>query len=438
MNNTHYWPRQLAWLALTVLLGAAIGALADLAMAGAAGGAILWALIWLRQARRLMLWLDSGIEEPPEARGVWGAIFDGLYHLHRRDREERERLEAAAEYLREALSSLSQAVVMVDAAGAIQWCNQSATRLLGLRWPEDEHQVISHLVRDPQFVRYFNGGRYAEPLEMTSPQDDKITLQFEITGFGEGNRLVFGTDITKIKRLEQMRVDFIANVSHELRTPLTVLSGYIETLNDVPEIDPRVAKALGQMKTQSVRMETLVADLMWLSRLESVPLPRQSQPLHVASLVNALVTEAKVKIGAGKHFVVETDENLRLLGQEKEIHSAFNNLIVNACKYTPGDGQVTIRWGMDERGNGIFAVSDTGIGIAKEHLPRLTERFYRVDKSRSIATGGTGLGLAIVKHVLLRHHARLDVTSTVAEGSTFRCIFPPEQLVRADRNAAGV
>ena len=259
---------------------------------------------------------------------------------------------------------------------------------------------------------------------MQSPSKPEISLRCEISEFGEGNRLLFFSNVTELRQLEQMRVDFIANVSHELRTPLTVISGYLENLAEMPAVisSDTMAKAIRQMREQSSRMEHLVADLMLLSRLESVS-AGAFQSVNIAALIQGILESAAVKLGQEKNFSVLVDDDLEVLDEERELYSAFSNLVNNACKNTATGGQVSLSWRARADGGAEFCVRDNGIGIDPVHIPRLTERFYRVDKSRSIASGGTGLGLAIVKHVLLRHDAELRISSEPGEGSNFCCIF---------------
>lgn len=417
-------------LLLIVALGALVGSRWGQTVAGIAVALFFFACWHLRQAARLLRWLgDEQESAPPESAGIWAVIFDRLYHRQRSARRERERLELASQTIREASSSISDVVLMVDAKGAIIWCNLAANGLLGIAWPVDGGQLLVNLLRNPRFVRYFQRGDYDEPLEMKSPHDSQQVLRFEIKVYGEANRMLLVRDITKISRLEKMRVDFIANVSHELRTPLTVINGYLETLRGFDgEVPPQALdRGLAQMQVQSRRMEALVNDLTTLSRLESEPESAVRQTLDVASLVAQLIDDASGAAQAAKRFHVDVQSGVLLQGQEREIHSAFGNLVNNACKYTAVDGEIRICWRLEQR-RAVFEVRDNGEGIDVSHLPRLTERFYRVDRSRSIETGGTGLGLAIVKHVLMRHQAQLEIESTPGEGSVFRCVFPVDRI----------
>jgi two-component system phosphate regulon sensor histidine kinase PhoR len=388
------------------------------------------------QVIRLLRWLQRDAQSrfdaaPPESWGLWALVFNALYQRQRLFRAERERLRTAARTVREIASAMSDAVVMVDAHGSITWCNAVAAALLGLRYPQDKGQLLVNIFRDPDFVQYFQRADFSEALKLRSARNSALYLRIEITEYGPGDRLLLVRDITQVNRLESMRVDFVANVSHELRTPLTVINGYLETLRgmDDDSIPPPILdRALGQMQSQSGRMEALVNDLTTLSRLESQAEARETgQVIDVSKLVSRLIDEAPGEQGKDKHVYADVAAGCYLLGQQKEIHSAFGNLINNAYKYTGPQGQVFIEWRV-EAGRAVFTVRDDGEGIAPEHIPRLTERFYRVDKSRSVNTGGTGLGLAIVKHVLMRHQASLDIESEPGQGSCFRCVFPLHRI----------
>jgi two-component system phosphate regulon sensor histidine kinase PhoR len=395
--------------------------------------AILCYLCWQSyQLVRLLQWLGGDTRlEPPESSGLWALVLDKLFHLQKDHRQERDRLTASASYITEGAASLSDGVVMVNAQGVIFWCNNATERLVGVRCPRDKGNLLVNLVREPDFVHYFQGGDFDSPMELHTSTGMSRILRIEITLFGEGNRLVYISDVTKISRLEKMRVDFIANVSHELRTPLTVINGYLETLRGQDGELPAdsLQRALAQMQGQSERMLTLVSDITLLSRLESQPEAESSdeQLIDVAALATMLVDDAKSSIGADRNFFLELESQHLLKGEEKAIHSAFGNLVDNACKYSEPGGTIHIRWLLDEHG-GVFEVADDGIGVDAADVPHLTERFYRTDKSRSVASGGTGLGLAIVKHALLRHDGGLEINSQLGEGSVFRCTLPRDRL----------
>ncbi|WP_371924723.1 phosphate regulon sensor histidine kinase PhoR [Pseudomonas sp. R5(2019)] len=390
-------------------------------------------LAWtLKQLLRLHEWLRlyKPDEPPPDGYGLWGEVFDSIYHLQRRDQRVRGRLQAVIDRVQESTAALRDAVIMLDSDGNLEWWNRAAETLLGLKTPQDSGQPVTNLVRHPRFKEYFDVGNYHEPLEIPSPINDRVRVQLLITRYGNNEHLMLVRDVTRIHQLEQMRKDFVANVSHELRTPLTVISGYLETLLDnVEDVNPRWVRALQQMHQQGARMQTLLNDLLLLAKLEATDYPSDNLPVKVDSLLQTIQSDARALSGPrNQQISLEADASLYLKGSETELRSAFSNLIFNAVKYTPDNGQIRIRWWGDERG-AYLSVQDSGIGIDPKHIPRLTERFYRVDSSRASNTGGTGLGLAIVKHVLIRHRARLEISSVPGHGSTFTCHFAPVQTV---------
>lgn len=389
-------------------------------------------LAWtLKQLLRLHEWLSNHQtdEPPPDGYGLWGEVFDSIYHLQRRDQRVRGRLQAVIDRVQESTAALKDAVIMLDSEGNLEWWNRAAETLMGLKTPQDSGQPVTNLVRHPRFKEYFEQDSFAEPLEIPSPTNDRVRIQMLITRYGNNEHLMLVRDVTRIHQLEQMRKDFVANVSHELRTPLTVIFGYLETLLDnVEEVNPRWVRALQQMHQQGGRMQTLLNDLLLLAKLEATDYPSDNHPIVVSTLLKTITGDAQALSGNKNQQIdlnIETDAHLK--GSDTELRSAFSNLIFNAVKYTPAEGKIQIRWWTDERGAHL-SVQDSGIGIEPKHLPRLTERFYRVDSSRASNTGGTGLGLAIVKHVLLRHRGTLEINSVPGKGSVFTCHFPPIQL----------
>ncbi|MWV14657.1 phosphate regulon sensor histidine kinase PhoR [Pseudomonas sp. L-22-4S-12] len=391
-------------------------------------------LAWhLKQLLRLHQWLRERQPDdaPPEGYGLWGEVFDNIYHLQRRDQRVRGRLQAVIDRVQESTAALRDGVIMLDSDGNLEWWNRAAETLLGLKTPQDSGQSITNLVRHPRFKEYFEQGNYQDALDLPSPVNDHLRLQLQITQYGNQEHLMLVRDVTRLYQLEQMRKDFVANVSHELRTPLTVIAGYLETLLDnVEEVNPRWLRALQQMQQQGARMQNLLNDLLLLAKLEATDYPSDNHPVAVDLLLLSIKNDAQALSGARHHRIsLEADAHVRLKGSEAELRSAFSNLIFNAVKYTPDEGEIRIRWWGDDNG-AYFSVADSGIGIEPKHLPRLTERFYRVDSSRASNTGGTGIGLAIVKHVLLRHRARLDISSSLGKGSTFTCHFPAQQVIR--------
>lgn len=392
-------------------------------------------LAWtLKQLLRLHDWLrhHKADEPPPDGYGLWGEVFDSIYHLQRRDMRVRGRLQAVIDRVQESTAALRDAVIMLDSEGNLEWWNRAAETLLGLKTPQDSGQPVTNLVRHPRFKEYFEQNNYAEPLEIPSPVSERLRIQLLITRYGNNEHLMLVRDVTRIHQLEQMRKDFVANVSHELRTPLTVICGYLETLLDnVEEVNPRWVRALQQMHQQGGRMQTLLNDLLLLAKLEATDYPSDNQPVEVPALLRSIANDAQALSGSkNQQITLDIEDETKLKGSEAELRSAFSNLIFNAVKYTPAEGKIRVRWWTDGRGAHL-SVQDSGIGIDSKHLPRLTERFYRVDSSRASNTGGTGLGLAIVKHVLLRHRATLEINSVIGKGSVFICNFPPIQMTKA-------
>ena len=389
-------------------------------------------LAWtLKQLLRLHEWLrlHKPDEAPPDGYGLWGEVFDSIYHLQRRDQRVRGRLQAVIDRVQESTAALRDAVIMLDSDGNLEWWNRAAETLLGFKTPQDGGQQVTNLVRHPRFKEYFEAENYLEPLEIPSPINDRMRVQLHITRYGNNEHLMLVRDVTRIHLLEQMRKDFVANVSHELRTPLTVISGYLETLLDnVEDVNPRWTRALQQMSQQGSRMQTLLNDLLLLAKLEATDYPSDNQPVAVDALLTAIKADAQALSGPRQQNIsLEASPGVYLKGSESELRSAFSNLVFNAVKYTQDGGNIRIRWWADEQGAHL-SVQDSGMGIEAKHLPRLTERFYRVDSSRNSHTGGTGLGLAIVKHVLLRHRARLEISSVPGHGSTFTCHFAAVQM----------
>lgn len=423
------WHTELRRVTLALLFASGVGWLFDITAWAIATTFVLYTSWQLWQTRRLQLWLDSSdIQDPPDSHGIWGQIFDDIYHLQKRNLRSKDRLRAVLKRIQDSTEALRDGVLMVDSQGALEWWNPAAERYLGLKESHDINQPVTNLVRDPEFKRYFDKVNYREPLEITSPANTNLTLQIHITLFGNKDRLILVRNVTRVKHLEQMRQDFVANVSHELRTPLTVIRGYLETyLDNVENLPPTWKRGMQQMNNQANRMDNLVQDLLLLSRLENSQEQHQTQ-LDIPQLLKAVVSDAKA-LSNGSHDInlqLETQKNI--LGQASEIQSVFSNLVFNAVKYTPAGSDINISWYEDDKGLHL-EVTDDGPGIEPQHISRLTERFYRVDASRSNETGGTGLGLAIVKHALAKHDATLSIRSQLGEGSTFSCHFPAQSII---------
>ena len=400
---------------------------------------LAWNLYYLY---RLDKWVvQRQTKSPPEGKGVWGEVFYSIYRLQRRNRKRKKKLAAMLARFQESTSAMPDATLVLNAENEIEWFNKAAISLLGLNKVVDIGLRVENLVRTPVFVTYLKRADFQRPLEIFSPEDKNIRISINIVPYGKSQKLVIVRDITRLYQLERVRRDFVANVSHELKTPLTVVNGYLENMIDSEFDSPdQWNKILLQMYQQSIRMQHIVDDLLMLSRLESNDDDGDSRdPVAVPALIAALTEEIQPLIRE-KHQTVNLDCNfsLWLLGNEKEIYSSFSNIVINAIKYTPEQGEIGIRWFLQDD-QPCFEVSDTGIGIAPQHIPRLTERFYRVDTGRSRQEGGTGLGLAIVKHVLLRHNAVLKVTSQVNQGSVFRCFFPADRaLVKESSQVQGL
>lgn len=416
------------WL---MLLGALIGWLLEHVLLGVLAGSLACLLIHLNQLKQLENWAEDTSQPVPDGMGTWAKAYSAIHHLYRNERKSKESLISIIDRARSSIAALDEGIALIDKDGNLEWWNPSAGKLLGLR-ARDMQQPLINIIRAPAFIRYFQHGPFNEGIKLPSHKHAGRHLQFEITLFGDNDKLMIVYDITRVHKLEQMRKDFVANVSHELRTPLTVLSGYLETfLAQAESLSPRMLKALQQMDGQTLRMKNLVNDLLLLSSLENEGLQVKLSPVDVPRLLQQVLHDAQV-LAEPKHQTINlnADESILIMGMSSNLRSAFSNLVTNAIKYTPDGGKVDIFWGRHESGDVTFSVTDSGIGIDATHIPRLTERFYRVDAGRSSATGGTGLGLAIVKHVLMQHSAHLTIESQPGLGSTFSCHFPRALITR--------
>jgi two-component system phosphate regulon sensor histidine kinase PhoR len=376
---------------------------------------------------RLSLWLDNPDSRLSDASGIWTDIFSKLYKLRREDEHNRHQLNEWLTRFRQAMSLLPDGVVIMDDVLFLEWCNPAAEQHLGLSNDRDKGMRVTNLIRSPHFIDYLILGRYEQPLTL-SLRDRKLIVH--IIPFENRRQILVTHDATESERIERMRRDFIANASHELRTPLTVINGFLEIAQADAGLDKETRQAhLKLMAEQGRRMQNLVEDMLALTRLESVEYPLRPEPVRMAALMEQVYQEAQALSG-GRHAITLEMDGPDISGSLEELRSAFGNLASNAVRYTPEGGRIQLSWRMGEDGP-RFAVSDSGIGIRPEHIGRLTERFYRVDKSRSRETRGTGLGLAIVKHVLLRHGAQLDIDSTPGQGSTFTARFPMRSAILA-------
>ncbi|ARC91476.1 two-component system sensor histidine kinase PhoR [Vibrio coralliilyticus] len=389
-------------------------------------------LVWhLHNQMRLSAWLwDEKRLTPPSGSGNWESLFNGIYRLQQRQRKKRKELTNLIRRFRNGAESLPDAVVVFRSEGNIVWCNKLAQHLLGFRWPDDSGQPISNLIRTPDFIKYLNKQDFSEPLEMRSPLNVERMLELRIVPYTEGEHLMVVRDVSQLKQLEGMRRSFFANVSHELRTPMTVLQGYLEMTED-PDmvVGPMWTKAHGVMTEQLNRMNSLVNQLLTLSKIEAAPMHELEDVVNVPAMLDVLEKEAASLSGDQQHKLnFDIDNSLRVLGDEDQLRSAISNLVYNAVKYTPAGADVRVRWYQTAQG-ACLEVEDGGEGIEPQHLHRLTERFYRVDKARSRDTGGSGLGLAIVKHALTHHDSHLEIQSEVGVGSKFSFVLPPRLVV---------
>src|SRR5271156_2937060 len=424
------WTFALARLAGILLLGLCVGLLIGPVWLWILAGACLylgWQLVNLYRVDR-WLRLRSQID-PPNIGGIWGDIIAQVIRLHRRKQYHKQRLVQLYRELRRSTAALPDGVIILSTQREIVWFNRQAARLLGLRRPVDVGLRIDNLIRAPEFAHYLHGDDFSLPLVIRPPVQMDMFLALQVVPYGGGQSLLLVRDVTRQMRLEAMRKDFVANASHELRTPLTVISGYLDTLADDPAVDPAWEGPIRDMRAQAQRMNAIIADLLELSRLESTEGEAPRDPIDVSHMLERMHRDALAKGDRPHHVLLELGSADGLFGSAHEIESAFTNLLVNGMKYTPAEGAVRMRWWTDEEG-AYFSVVDSGIGIPAEHIPRLTERFYRVDAGRSRGQGGSGLGLAIVKHALQRHGGWLDVESIEGKGSTFTCHFPPQRICR--------
>ncbi|MGM3192198.1 phosphate regulon sensor histidine kinase PhoR [Dickeya dadantii subsp. dieffenbachiae] len=415
-----------------LLLGLIIGYLPWFLLAS-----VLAALCWnfYNQLRlSYWLWVDRSMTPPP-GRWSWEPLFYGLYQMQLRNRRRRRELALLIKRFRSGAESLPDAVVITTEEGGIIWCNRLAQHLLSFRWPEDNGQNILNLLRYPEFTQYMQQQDFSRPLTLTLKNAHHV--EFRVMPYSEGQLLMVARDVTQMHQLEGARRNFFANVSHELRTPLTVLQGYLEMMNDESLDGALQSKALHTMQEQTRRMDGLVRQLLTLSRIEAAAAIDLNEKVDIPLMLRLLKREADT-LSQGRHEIVfRVNEQLQVFGNEEQLRSAVSNLVYNAVNHTPQGTRIEVCWQQTPQG-AQFQVSDNGPGIAAEHLPRLTERFYRVDKARSRQTGGSGLGLAIVKHALSHHDSRLEILSEEGAGSRFMFTLPNRLIVRSvlSQNAA--
>ncbi|AUL74769.1 phosphate regulon sensor histidine kinase PhoR [Pseudoalteromonas sp. 13-15] len=389
-------------------------------------------LVWhYHQLYRLSDWLlNQRSFNPPEGEGAWEQVFEGIYHLQHRNRKKRNELADLIRRFRDGAEAVPDAVIVLQTDLSIVWCNQLALKVLGLQWPTDHGQRLDNLIREPKFAKYMHKGNFDEALELDNGHAIEQVLEFRVMPYATTQLMVVVRDVTRLKQLEQMRKDFVANVSHELRTPLTVVTGYLEMM-DSDNLPPPAMwnKAQSTMLEQCKRMDSLVSQLLSLSRIEGSRRQDNDKAINVPQLLGYIQTEAQsINQDKGHELLFDIDNTLDIKGSEDELRSAFSNLVFNAIHYTKPGGKIQVSW-LRKNNTACFTVVDNGDGIAAEHINRLTERFYRVDKARSRTTGGSGLGLAITKHVLTRHDSKLNIASEVGKGSCFSFCFSIDKIV---------
>ncbi|MDD5240911.1 MAG: phosphate regulon sensor histidine kinase PhoR [Sulfuricella sp.] len=428
---SNFWWRPLLTVGLLALFPLILWPIAGAVPARIVFGILLllYLLHHLRNLKALAEWLqkpDAG--SVPHGSGLWEPVFAALYQSVRRQSDNQRNLSTALERFLLAGEAMPDGIVMLNGSGQIEWCNPVAEVQFGIKLERDRGQWMNYLIRNTQFIDYLAAHNYREPLIFKSTRNRALTLSIQLIPFGDEQKLLISRDITQLERVETMRRDFVANVSHELSTPLTVIGGFLETLADMEHFDETQTRHhLNLMHDQATRMQNLVKDLLALSKLESTHTVHREEKIDMPRLMRELLADAQVLSAGRHHLQLNLASERGLLGNEEELRSAFGNLVSNAIRYTPEGGEIVLQW-EEWEGEGVFSVQDSGIGIEPQHISRLTERFYRVDRSRSRETGGTGLGLAIAKHALTRHQARLEIESTPGKGSTFSACFPARRL----------
>jgi two-component system phosphate regulon sensor histidine kinase PhoR len=391
----------------------------------------LYLIIQINGLYQLQSWLKKPVlKDIPEGFGLWEDVFSAILKYERNNNLKKSELNAALERFNTVANAIPDGLVILSATNEIEWCTANAEYQLGLNLTTDKNLPIVNLVRNSHFIAYLYNGLYEEPFKLKDSRNTEAILEIWLIPLVSKQKLLICRDITQIEKVDAMRRDFIANVSHELRTPLTVVGGFIETLSDMEGAVPdNIRSYFDMMQDQTTRMRRLIEDLLTLSHIESNTQPPEDRLIEMLSLVTMLYNDAKA-LSNGKHTInLDVDEHMNLTGAADELVSALGNLVSNAVRYTPEGGEIRISW-QPRNKQAVFSVTDNGIGIEQQHIDRLTERFYRVDRSRSRETGGTGLGLSIVKHILTRHQAKLEIRSTPGKGSTFSAIFPETRVVK--------
>lgn len=432
-----FWSNEFWRITGTVFLFLMLGLMLGFPLWGIIAGFVVYLIALAKRYQHFQSWMQGGLSKNDEFEGIFDDLAFSLYRIQTRSNKRKKRLSDLLRRWQNMSTALPDAAIVLDEEGHIIRFNPAASSMLSLK-PSDQGQYIGNFIRNPHFIHYLLAGDYSERLEIASPIDNTCTLNIRMTPYSKDQRLMLVSDVTHIQRLMTMRRDFIGNVSHELRTPLTVIMGYLESMKDCEHCDSTTLKDyIDRIETPAQRMKSLVEDLLLLSRLDTGPAAslNSSAVINVTSVLKSIVTEAE-QLSQGRHTIkLDIDADLKLRGIEKEIYSAFNNLVTNAISYTPEGGEINIAW-LQYGDSARFCVRDNGPGIASAHIPRLTERFYRVDVGRSRSSGGTGLGLAIVKQVLRRHDAELHIESEPGKGSEFCCFFPAARIVYQENEAA--
>lgn len=424
-----HWQSEFWRLAFVLLLSLVVGHITGYFWEALFAGLLLYSLRNLYNLQRLVHWLSNPNDKVmPKHLGIWADIYALVKRANAVHKQHAIELEQQLQQFRESTSALPDAVIALGEQWEIQWFNQAAQQYLALRDPQDIKQPLVNLFRNPAIVRYLRAGDFTHTLEAPAPGAQDRTLSIRVTPYGQGRHLFLAQDVTERLRNDQVRKDFVANVSHELRTPLTVISGFVENMRlEASDCTQHWQTPLSLMEQQANRMRRIVEDLLLLARLEGGADQARRELIDIPAMAEEIAAEGRSLAGDKVDVILRVESTKQLMGNPAQLRSAFTNLVANAVNYTPQDGNVWIIWRTDEAG-GYFIVEDDGEGIGKEHLPRLTERFYRVDVGRSRNQGGTGLGLAIVKHILQAHGATLSIESAVGEGSRFNCQFPASRL----------
>jgi len=426
------------WRLIGVLsLSALIGVAFDHFLLSFIVGLLLFIWWQYKEFSKILLWLQKRKEtNSPSQTGIVDETCREIDYLRDRNKSRKQKLSGYLKRFQEATGALPDAIIVLGAQGEIEWANEKAQEYIGVHWPKDSGLRLANLVRHPKLKNYLNSSEaeLEKALQIISPANNGLMLEVRLSAYGDTQKLLVARDVTEISRLHQMRRDFIANASHELRTPLTVISGYLEGFVNDDACPKEWSGYIQQMRSQTTRMQRLIEDLMELSGLEADSVKSEKEIIPVPDMLLAIVNEAKTLSGIMQHKItLDADQDLYLKANQREIYSVFSNLVFNAVHYTPEYGNIDIKWYEDDAGV-HFSVQDNGLGFASEHIPRLTERFYRIDAGRSREKGGTGLGLAIVKHALARYDGDLFIESELGKGSLFRCNFPKSLAIHVQSN----